>query len=96
MYTPVLSIERWGDPQVGERYSLQCVIAESESGDYTSLTWTDSHGQVLVSDSSGSLSSLELVFETLDLSNVGNYTCTINFTSGDSRQKTEQILSAGI
>ena len=83
---------------MGESYTLECVIAEYDGGDdsYTSLTWTDSHGEVLVSDTSGSLSSLELMFHPLDLSNVGNYTCSIHFTSGDSRQTTEQILAAGM
>ena len=91
----VLRIQRSGDLQVGERYSLSCAIAESDSGNYSSLTWTDSHGRVLMTDSSGSRSSLELEFESLQLSDVGNYTCSVNFTNGDSRQLTEQILAAG-
>ena len=92
----MLRIEGSGDPRVGERYSLECVVSDqSDSGDYTSLTWTDSHGEDLTSDTSGSLSSLELVFESLDLSNVGNYTCTVTFPTGDSRQLTELVLAAG-
>ena len=92
----MLRIEGSGDPRVGERYSLECVVsAQSGSGDYTSLTWTDSRGEVLASDTGGSLSSLELVFESLDLSNVGNYTCTVTFPTGDSRQLTEQVFAAG-
>ena len=86
-------MERSGDPQVGESYSLSCVIAGSDDADYTSLTWSDSDGHVLVSSS---LSALELEFPTLDLSHVGSYTCTLYLSSGDSRQLTEQILAAGI
>ena len=89
-------MERSGDPQVGESYFLSCVIAGSDGADYTSLIWSDGDGHVLVSDSSGSLSALELEFDTLDLSHVGNYTCNLNLSSGDSRQLTEQILAAGI
>ena len=89
-------MERSGDPQVGESYSLSCVTAGSDGADYTSLIWSDSDGHVLVSGSSGSLSSLELEFPTLDLSHVGKYTCTLSLSIGDSRQLTEQILPAGI
>ena len=92
----MLRIERSGDPQVGESYSLSCVTAESDGADYTSLTWSDSDGHVLVSDSSGSLSSLELEFDTLNLSHVDSYTCTLHLSSGDSRQLTENILATGI
>ena len=88
----VLRIERSGDPQVGQSYSLSCIITESH---YTSLTWSNSEGDVLASDSSGSLSSLELEFEALDLFHVGNYTCTVNLSNGDSRHLTEQIIATG-
>ena len=86
----VLRIETSGVAQVGQPHGLSCIVTEG-SGD---LTWTDSSGWVHNS-SNGSQSGLELVFPSLELSNVGLYTCRVTLANGDFREVTKEILAVG-
>ena len=89
----VLSVQSSGNALVGQPYTLSCIVAESDIGDVTELTWTDAmSGDVL---NTSSQSQLELVFEVLELSDVGNYTCSVSYSNGDSRQLTEQVVAEG-
>ena len=85
--TTVVKIKTSGEPRVGQLYSLSCVVTKGSGN----LIWTDSSGQ----DLNSSNGSKALVFPSLKLSDVGNYTCNVAFANGDFREVTEEILAIG-
>ena len=69
-------------------------IAAAESDQLTSLMWTNSaSGDIL--NSSNHETVLELNFQSLVISDVGNYTCSGTFANGDSRELTEEVVAVG-
>ena len=93
----MLTVTASGDrAQVGHTYTLLCTVnvPDSEDTDIVSLIWMDCSGHVLRT-SNGSELSLELEFDSVALSDVGNYTCMVNYTNGDFRALTEEVVPSG-
>ena len=92
----VLRIKASGVAHVGEPHTLSCIITESYGRDYTALIWTNSSGQEQRRSSNGSQLSLDLEFQSLELSDVGNYTCRVTYANGDFRELTEEVMATGM
>lgn len=88
----MLRIESSDSAKLGENYTLNCTADEFNYNPIITLTWRNNSDHVTNSSTNSSVVLLHL---KLNYTSVGNYTCSVAYSNGDSRQLTEQVVAEG-